>query len=116
MSYWIYAVDSEGNTFHSDNPLNVRGGTYAIGNTALELNVTYNYSKYFYQVLDGGLRSLHGLPVEGTVVKLLTAIESLVGEPSSNYWDATEGNAKAALEDILQLAKLAPKESVWRVS
>lgn len=116
MSYWVYVEDPEGNTCHSDAPLTVRGGTYAIGNTALELNVTYNYSKYFYQVLEGGLRSLNGLAVVDTVTNLRKATEALAGKPSNNYWDATEGNAKAALEDVLKLAEFAPKDSIWRIS
>lgn len=38
------------------------------------------------------------------------------GRAQPSYWDATPGNARKALEEILVLAKLADKDAVWEIS
>lgn len=38
------------------------------------------------------------------------------GRVQPSYWDATPGNARKALEEILVLAKLADGDAVWEIS
>lgn len=48
-------------TIEIKEPHFIRGGTYAIGgSTELWLNITYNYSHYYYEALEGGIRSIYG--------------------------------------------------------
>ena len=91
------------------------GGTYAIGGTdECHLNVTYNYSRYFYDKLDKkkGIRWLYGKTGEKTMDRLTTAISFLGDDVSRDYWEPTEGNAKRALEMLLKFAKANPL-GVW---
>ena len=88
----------------------IKGGTYAMGGTTeATLNITYNYYPFFKLVFgEKGIRSLYGRSVRETIPDIFNAIASLHGEPDDDYWAATEGNARKALEDLLDLAKLAP--------
>lgn len=58
MSYDISLKDRvTGETLRVDNPHFMTGGTYQIGGTTeLWLNVTYNYSNYYYEATDGDPR------------------------------------------------------------
>lgn len=92
------------------------GGTYMIGGTREAwLNVTWNYGKYFYKVIDKekGIRVLYGMTAKDSIPVLERAIEALTGEPDQDYWAQTEGNARAALCNLLALAKMVPPNSVW---
>ncbi len=116
MSYDIELTDPKtGEICMLDERHQLRGGTYCIGGTDLaELNVTYNYSEHFYRVMgEKGIRSIYGLTGEQSVSVLKSAIEQLGDDVSRNYWDATEGNAKAALRNLLTLAEMAP-HGVWK--
>jgi len=54
MSWWIHLVDENKKTL--EVPKHSDGGTYVLGGIAeAELNITYNYSKYYYKELDGEL-------------------------------------------------------------
>lgn len=56
------------------------GGTYVMGGTnEASLNITYNYSKFYYETLDNedGLRWLHGKLAGETVDKLFHAVKVL---------------------------------------
>lgn len=118
MSYWVSIVDAEGTLRYSDIPHGCAGGTYAPGDTALQLNVTYNYSALFREALGGhGLRELHGKLVADTLPLLQCALTKLPeGSPASDYWEATPGNVRVALNNLCTLAKLAPAGAYWRVS
>jgi len=93
----------------------LKGGTYAVGGTnRLELNITYNYSSYFYDVMGKeGIRTIYGMTAYDSIPVLENAIEQLDGDVSDDYWEPSEGNAKKALCDLLTMAKMAPKESIW---
>lgn len=115
MSYDIYLNDPiTGDTIQLDEPHQMKGGTYAIGGTYdAELNVTYNYSQHFYRVLDGGIRSIYGKTGAESIPILQAAADQLGDDVDDDYWKATEGNAKAALLQLIALAKMRP-DGVWQ--
>ncbi len=115
MSYDLYIKDPEtGEVLRSDEPHDIAGGTYAMGGTTCaEFNVTYNYAPHFYRVLgEKGIRAVYGMNARESVAMLKSAADALSGERDSNYWQASEGNAKAALLDMMRLAEMFP-DGVW---
>ena len=91
-----------------DEPHFMRGGTYAIGGTKeLTLNITYNYSQN-YGEHDFSIRDLDGKTALDIIPTLERVISELKDDVSSNYWDATDGNAKKALIQLLTMAKMRP--------
>lgn len=118
MSYDVSIVDPvTGATLQSAHPHQLRGGTYCVGGTnELTLNITYNYSSHFYRVLgERGIWGLHNLPVEGTLDLLAKAVLQLDDDVHPDYWMATEGNARAALQNLLVLATMG-LQGVWQVA
>lgn len=116
MSYDIYLVGGDGSVIRFDRPHHLRGGTYQVGGTTeAHLNITYNYAPHFYRLFgQDGIRWLYGKTVEQTSARLEAAIESLSClDFDSDYWKPTEGNARAALIDLLGLARMAPTNAVW---
>lgn len=101
-------------TLELDAPHQMKGGTYCLGGTTLcELNVTYNYAKHFYRTLgENGLRTIYGMTGADSIPILEAAIVQLADDVDSDYWKATEGNAKRALLQLVALAKLRP-DGVW---
>lgn len=61
MSYDIYIKHkSTDETYQFPFKHTITGGTYAVGGTSEAwLNITWNYSKYFYEVTDGDTRFAH---------------------------------------------------------
>lgn len=115
MSYDIYLNDKKGNTIQLAYPEVKQMGTMKIGGeTAAHVNITYNYSKYFYNYVDKekGIRWLYGRTAKNTTDRLVKAIQSLKSDISDNYWEATEGNAKVALLYLLELALMYP-DGIW---
>jgi hypothetical protein len=92
----------------------LKGGTYEAGGShEAWLNVTYNYSEHLSRVLEEkGIRVLYGKTGKDSVPILKKAISKMKGVPDRDYWAATEGNAKKALQNLLALAKMAP-QGVW---
>lgn len=87
------------------------GGTYVIGGTnSAELNITYNYSPYFYEHLDKdkGLRWLYGRKAKDCITRLEQAVKALGTKQSHDYWEKTAGNAGYALNILLGWAKQHP--------
>lgn len=115
MSYDIELVHPiTGDILHLDEPHQLKGGTYAVGGTTeASLNVTYNYSQHFYAVLDDGIRSIYGMTGADSIPVLQAAADQLADNVHPNYWEATEGNAKAALLQLIALAKMRP-DGVWQ--
>ena len=64
MSYDIYLKDEiTGETIEFDTPHDMKGGTYAVGGTSEAwLNITYNYSDYYYDAAEGDKRFFGSLP------------------------------------------------------
>ena len=109
MSYDIYFNDPvTGTHIELESPHFMRGGTYAIGGTTeLWLNVTYNYSKN-YAPHKFSIRDLDGKTALDVIPELERVIAALGDDVSTNYWDATDGNAKRALVQLLTMAKMRP--------
>lgn len=91
----------------------ITGGTYAMGGTDKPwLNITYNYAPFYYDLWPNeGIRFLYDKTAREIVKELNEKIPLLAGEPSENYWDATPGNARVALESLRHLAILCPPNS-----
>lgn len=91
------------------------GGTYCLGGTeSAELNVTYNYSQFFYESLDKkkGFRWLYKKRAKKTIGRLEKAIKELGTKQHSNYWEKTPGNAGYALSILLKWAERHPR-AIW---
>lgn len=137
MSYDISLKDPvTKETVHFDTPHQMTGGTYAVGGTTEAwLNITYNYSRWYYK--DGvfpnngedsdGIRSIYGLsgadsiPVLEHAIKALESMtEDLSGKEiqeykdggAGGYWTPTRENAIRPLYQILAMAKMRP-DAVW---
>jgi hypothetical protein len=119
MSYDFW-LEKNGKT--CEVPNHIEGGTYAIGGTTeASLNVTYNYSCFYYWFLDKeqGLKWLVGKKAKDTIVRLDKAVHILTEEAGfggnvyeKDYWACTPGNAGHALKILLSWAKLHP-EAIW---
>ena len=109
MSYDIYFCDPVSKKrIELESPHFMRGGTYAIGGTTeMWLNVTYNYAKN-YAPHKFSIRDLDGKTALDVMPELERVIAALGDDVSSNYWEATDGNAKRALVQLLTLAKMRP--------
>lgn len=108
MSWWIYLEDEKGKTVKVKN--HSEGGTYVLGGTTrAELNVTYNYSKWF------DFKKLNGSIAENVIKLFEKTIKDLGTEREKDYWNPTKGNVGYALSILLKWAKKYPK-AVFRVS
>jgi len=116
MSWDVELLDPNTNkVVEFDDPLDLQGGTYAIGNcTSAWFNITYNYSRHFHGLNDGELGSINGRPAGDTIPELERAISLLGNDVSRDYWASTEGNAKRALNTLLAMAKQRP-DGIWSV-
>lgn len=106
--------------YHDSKPVQVErhqeGGTYALGGiTEAELNITYNYSWFFYRFFDKekGIRWLYGKQAKDTVERLEFAVKELGAIKYSDYWAPTPGNAGHALLILLGWANQHPK-AIWQ--
>lgn len=92
----------------------ITGGTYQVGGTnRLWLNITYNYCSIFKRIFgDDGIRTIYGMNGAESIPLLKKGIDELANDVSENYWEATEGNAKLALMQLVALAQLRP-DGVW---
>lgn len=115
MSYDIDLIDPKDNSIvrvdrHSE------GGTYVLGGTDYaEINITYNYNRYFADTIDPdlGIRWLYGKDAKNTIDRLESSVKELGVERDIDYWKPTPGNAGYALSILLEWAKQHPK-AVWR--
>lgn len=115
MSYDIDLTDPiTGNVLELDEPHQMRGGTYVMGGTKeMSLNVTYNYSIHFYKHIKGGIRGIYGKTGAESIPMLEGCAAKLGNDTSDDYWKPTEGNAKAALLQLIALAKMRP-DGIWK--
>ncbi len=96
-------------------PSHEEGGTYALGGLPeASLNITYNYSWFYYHFLDKrkGLKWLYGKSAKETIPRLEKAVKTLGDKTYEDYWVPTPGNAGHALSVLLSWAKLHP-EGIW---
>ena len=129
MSYDIYLKDPvTKKTILLDSPHQMRGGTACLGRIETVdgveqiveegtrkawLNITYNYSDIYGQVLGKkGIRTIYGQTGAESIPILKGAVDQLKDDVPDNYWSATEGNAKRALLCLVALAQMRP-DGVW---
>ena len=116
MSYDIDLKDPvTGKAIELDAPHHMRGGTYQLGgSTSASLNITWNYGDHYRRVFDGdGIRTIYGKTGAESIPILKAAADRLGSDvDEADYWNATEGNAKAALMQLLALAAMRP-DGVW---
>lgn len=114
MSYDIRLCDPVTHeTLEVDPPHLMAGGTYALGGTTeLWLNVTYNYGKHYRCMGERGIREIYGKTGAESIPMLKAAALRLGNDVSDDYWEATEGNAKRALLQLLAMARIRP-DGVW---
>lgn len=115
MSYDINLCDPvTHDVLELDEPHDMRGGNYCVGgNTECWLNITYNYAPIFRRELgEKGIRTIYGMTGAESIPVLEAAASRLADDATGNYWDATEGNAKRALLQLVALATLRP-DGVW---
>lgn len=115
MSYDIRLTDKNGDTIVMDKPHHYLMGNMPIGGEIeASMNITYNYSEFFYKVIDEekGIRWLYGKKAKDTIGRLESAIDKLGDDKTDNYWDATEGNAKLSIKALFELATMFP-DGVW---
>lgn len=93
------------------------GGTYCIGGSdKAELNITYNYSKFYYKYLntEEGLKWLDGKKAKKCIASLKKAVDILGTYEDEDYWKPTPGNAGKALSILLTWAEKYP-EATFKV-
>ena len=125
MSYDLRIIDRKGDTVTIPSPHNITGGMYQLGGSReLWLNITCNYAPIFRKVFEKyrtenkrGIRVLEGVSVKESKPMLREAISQLGDDVNDNYWDATEGNVKKSLENLLKLADLCPDgDYIWEIT
>ena len=117
MSYDIYITDKEtGETIEFDEPHQLAGCTYALGGT-LEayFSITYNYEPCYSKTCGFNLRDFDGKSIKVIRPLLQRGIETLGTRGSTDYWEASEGNAGAALKDLLELCDMCKDENIVKV-
>jgi hypothetical protein len=93
------------------------GGTYAVGGIdTAELNITYNYGKWYWKCFDTkkGLMFLNNKKAKDCIRKLEKAVKFLGTKRHSDYWKPTKGNCGYALNILLKWAKDNP-DAIFKV-
>ena len=113
MSYDIEYKNQESNNFVLDEPIQ-EGGTQVLGgNPDSWMNVTYNYSWYFYQFLDKkeGIRWLYGKKGKDCIERLKKAIKPFEEDQpyEKDYWANTPGNCVRPLKIFLSWCEKWPE-------
>lgn len=116
MGYYIELLEPVSKkVIEIDKPHFMRGSMYPIGGSKkLFLSITYNYSNFYYDVIDKdeGIRKIYGMTGLESIPILEQAISKLGDDISEDYWEATEGNAKKPLIQLLTMAKMRP-DGIW---
>ena len=116
MSHDIYVLKKTGETRSLDVPCNLRGGTYAVeGSDEAWLNITYNYGTFYHAIWGYGLSYFNGKTVAQTLPLISKAIKKLGVCRSEDYWEKTQGNAGAAMADLLILLTLCEDDDLISV-
>ena len=103
-----------------------QGGTFCPDEGFAEawLNITFNYGGVFArhglsvirrEEQTRGIKTLEGKTAAECVRILTTVIPQLGDDVSADYWEATEGNAKRALVNLLTIAITVPPDATCRV-
>lgn len=137
MSYDISLCDPiTMESLHAEFEHEISGGTYAVGGTTeLWLNVTYNYSRWYY--LPGvfaptreeseGIRTIYGktgaesIPILKKAIEVLSSMSEDISEEeikeceecgATGYWMPSRENAIRPLYQLLSFAQIRP-DGVW---
>lgn len=114
-----------------DSPHQMRGGTYALnGTNEAWLNITYNYSIWYYRddtFGEKGIRTIYGLSGAESIPVLKKAIAGLEAsneelsdeeiqkceeQGATGYWMPTRENAIKPLYQLLAMAQMRP-DGIW---
>ncbi len=109
MSWWVGLEEKDTERILQVKPFE-EGGTYCLGGTdQADLNITYNYGRIYHRVIDeeNGLWTLNGLPAQAALDLLEPAILQLEDGKDSDYWAATDGNAKRPLVMLAEWCRQA---------
>lgn len=109
MSYDINLVNEEGHICTVET--HKEGGTHTLkGSNKASLNITYNYAPFYRNTIDEKqeLRWLYGKTGNECIERLEHAVKMLGTKQSSDYWEATPGNAGYAISILLKWAKEHP--------
>ncbi len=117
MSYDIRLCDPvTQETLAVEEPHFMTGSTFQAGGTReLWLNVTYNYGRLYRRddVLGSeGIRRIYGMTGAESIPVLQKAADALGNDTDPDYWEATEGNAKKPLLQLIAIARMRP-DGVW---
>ena len=137
MSYDITLNDPvTKETIQLDMPHQMQGGTYAVGGTTESwLNITYNYSRWYYKPgvfaptreESKGIRTIYGMTGAESISVLKKAIEALESmsedisdeerreceeQGATGYWMPTRKNAIKPLYQLLAFAQMRP-DGIW---
>lgn len=118
MSKMGWSIDLSDDSGIVKVPVHNEGSTLTVGgNVDASINLTWNYSKFYYDVVDKkkGLKWISGKKAKNTISRLTKAVKALGVDFSGDYWIATPGNAGKALATLLSWAKIHP-EAIWEVS
>ena len=111
MGYSLYyKIDDE--RVILDRPHGITGSTYAPGDCEAYMAITSNYAPF----IDINIPNLDGMTAKEVADIVFPLCQYMSGERSPNYWEATEGNARAALVDLLHLSLLVPADAVLDVN
>ena len=123
MSWTIWLLNDKGQILHvkfhnfgSTVEVHIDKVSSYVGTTEAEIDLTYNYSPYYYQYIDKeeGLRWIYGKKAKETISRFESAIRHLGVEQDRNYYKATPGNAGYALSILLSWAKEHPN-GIWKI-
>lgn len=137
MSYDIYLTDPVSrDPIELEEAHYMRGGNYCLsGTTETRLNITYNYSDWYYRPGvfaetyedSKGIRTIYGLSGAESIPvlkKAIAALESMTEDISeedrrncerqgcTGYWMPTRANAIRPLYQLLALAQMRP-DGIW---
>lgn len=130
MSYDIELKDPvSGEIIQFDFPHQMRGGNYVVGGTTeARMNITYNYSKWYYKAFgDKGICTIYemtgtdSIPVLENAITFLKnlqedlteeEIEEYKNHSERGYWMPARENAIKPLYQLLTMAKMRP-DGVW---
>jgi hypothetical protein len=118
MSYDISLVDiTTKEVLQLERPIYLCSATYPIGgSTECWMSMTFNYGTILRRIFPpDGIHQFHDMVAEASIPLLVDGITQLKWDVSNDYWEATEGNVKAALLSMITLALIRP-DGVWEIS
>ena len=124
MSWSFDLCDSvTGECLITDTNHNMPSATMCIGGTKeMSVDITYNYSDIicnkFQEVLKNKDISyayfIDGKSGAEVISLLKNVVSKLKNDVDDDYWNATEGNAKRALNVLLAFSQMRP-DGIWKV-